>query len=79
VEESSETNFIDLTEIKSKFQSDVLVEVPSSRTIGILITKLFHGVKINLVIARITIIASPFTLSVIFFSLYKTALTLFDC
>jgi hypothetical protein len=29
VEESSETNFIDLTEIKSKFQSDVLVEVPS--------------------------------------------------
>ena len=34
VEKSSETNFIDLTEIKSKFQSDVLVEVPSSRTIG---------------------------------------------
>jgi hypothetical protein len=34
VEESSETIFIDLTEIKSKFQSDVLVEVPSSRTIG---------------------------------------------
>jgi hypothetical protein len=33
VEESSETNFIDLTEIKSKFQSDVLVEVPSSRTV----------------------------------------------
>ena len=54
VEKSSETNFIDLTEIKSKFQSDVLVEVPSSRTIGILITKLFHGVKINLVVARIT-------------------------
>jgi hypothetical protein len=47
VEESSETNFIDLTEIKSKFQSDVLVEVPSSRTIGNLITKLFHGVKIK--------------------------------
>jgi hypothetical protein len=44
---SSETNFIDLTEIKSKFQSDVLVEVPSSRTIGNLITKLFHGVKIK--------------------------------
>jgi hypothetical protein len=43
----SETNFIDLTEIKSKFQSDVLVEVPSSRTIGNLITKLFHGVKIK--------------------------------
>jgi hypothetical protein len=39
VEESSETNFIDLTEIKSKFQSDVLVEGPSSRTIGNLITK----------------------------------------
>jgi hypothetical protein len=54
VEKSSETNFIDLTEIKSKFQSDVLVEVPSSRTIGILITKSFHGVKINLVVARIT-------------------------
>ena len=47
VEESSETNFIDLTEIKSKFQLDVLVEVPSSRTIGNLITKLFHGVKIK--------------------------------
>lgn len=47
VEKSSETNFIDLTEIKSKFQSDVLVEVPSSRTIGNLITKLFHGVKIK--------------------------------
>ena len=43
VEKSSETNFIDLTEIKSKFQSDVLVEVPSSRTIEILITKLFQG------------------------------------
>ena len=41
VEESSETNFIDLTENRSKFQSDVLVEVPSS--IGILITKLFQG------------------------------------
>ena len=49
-----ETNFIDLTEIKSKFQSDVLVEFPSSTTIGNLITKLFHGVKINLVIARIS-------------------------
>ena len=36
-----------MTEIKSKFQSDVLVEVPSSRTIGNLITKLFHGVKIK--------------------------------
>jgi hypothetical protein len=47
VEESSETNFIDLTEIKSKFQSDVLVEFPSSRTIGNLITKLFHDVKIK--------------------------------
>ena len=47
VEKSIETNFIDLTEIKSKFQSDVLVEAPSSRTIGILITKLFHGVKIK--------------------------------
>jgi hypothetical protein len=34
-------------EIKSKFQSDVLVEVPSSRTIWNLITKLFHGVKIK--------------------------------
>ena len=43
VEELSETNFIDLTENRSKFQSDVLVEVPSSRTIGILITKLFQG------------------------------------
>jgi hypothetical protein len=47
VEKSSKTNFIDLTEIKSKFQSDVLVEVASSRTIGNLITKLFHGVKIK--------------------------------
>ena len=47
VEKSSETNFIDLTEIKSTFQSDVLVEVPSSRTIGNLITTLFHGVKIK--------------------------------
>jgi hypothetical protein len=36
-----------LTEIKNKFQFDVLVEVPSSRTIGNLITKLFHGVKIK--------------------------------
>jgi hypothetical protein len=41
VEKLSETNFIDLTENRSKFQSDVLVEVPSS--IGILITKLFQG------------------------------------
>jgi hypothetical protein len=47
VEKSSETNYIDLTEIKSKFQSDVLVEVLSSRTIGNLITTLFHGVKIK--------------------------------
>jgi hypothetical protein len=47
VAKSSETNFIDLTEIKSKFQSNVLVEVPSSGTIGNLITKLFHGVKIK--------------------------------
>ena len=31
VEELSETNFIDLTENRSKFQSDVLVEVPSSQ------------------------------------------------
>jgi hypothetical protein len=41
VEKLSETNFIDLTENRSKFQSDVLVEVPSS--IGILNTKLFQG------------------------------------
>jgi hypothetical protein len=34
VEESSETIFIDLTEIKCKFQSDVLVEFPGSKTIG---------------------------------------------
>jgi hypothetical protein len=36
-----------LTEIKCKFQSDVLVEFPGSKTIGNLITKLFHGVKIK--------------------------------
>ena len=47
MEESSETIFIDLTEIKCKFQSDVLVEFPDSKTIGNLITKLFHGVKIK--------------------------------
>jgi hypothetical protein len=36
VEESSETNFIDLTEIKSKFQSDVLVEENSANFIRLL-------------------------------------------
>jgi hypothetical protein len=58
VEESSETNFIDLTEIKSKFHSDVLVEFPSSRTIGNLNTKLL----------LFPIIASPFPLLGDFFS-----------